>query len=103
MTSRVRFVHAADLHLDAPFQGIAATDARVGAALADATKAVTAVDFGLSGLTPDEETQLTSLLSRVRLAAGDFSADTTTGGSTGLPARGTSTHHTDDDMIADIS
>jgi len=37
MTSHVRFVHAADLHLDAPFQGIAATDARVGAALADAT------------------------------------------------------------------
>ena len=37
MTSRVRFVHAADLHLDAPFSGIAATDARVGAALADAT------------------------------------------------------------------
>lgn len=37
MTTRVRFVHAADLHLDAPFQGIAATDARVGAALADAT------------------------------------------------------------------
>ena len=37
MTSRVRFVHAADLHLDAPFAGIAANDARVGAALADAT------------------------------------------------------------------
>ena len=37
MTSPVRFVHAADLHLDAPFAGIAATDARVGAALADAT------------------------------------------------------------------
>ena len=37
MTSHVRFVHAADLHLDAPFAGIAATDARVGAALADAT------------------------------------------------------------------
>ena len=37
MTARVRFVHAADLHLDAPFAGIAAADPRVGAALADAT------------------------------------------------------------------
>ncbi len=43
------------------------------AALEDATKAVTDVDFGLSGLTPEEETQLTGLLSRVRHAAGDFS------------------------------
>jgi len=37
-----------------------------------ATKSVTAIDFGLSGLTPEEESQLTTLLSRVRLAAGDF-------------------------------
>lgn len=37
MTSSVRFVHAADLHLDAPFQGIAAADARIGGQLADAT------------------------------------------------------------------
>ena len=37
MTSSVRFVHAADLHLDAPFAGIAASDPRIGAALADAT------------------------------------------------------------------
>ena len=42
------------------------------AMLEDATKAVVDVDFGLSGLTPEEEAQLTSLLSRVRLAAGDF-------------------------------
>jgi DNA repair exonuclease SbcCD nuclease subunit len=33
----VTFVHAADLHLDAPFQGIGVQDARVGAELADAT------------------------------------------------------------------
>jgi hypothetical protein len=37
-----------------------------------ATKSVTAIDFGLSGLTPDEESQLTTLLGRVRRAAGDF-------------------------------
>jgi DNA-binding MarR family transcriptional regulator len=37
-----------------------------------ATKSVTAIDFGLSGLTPDEESQLTALLGRVRRAAGDF-------------------------------
>ena len=37
-----------------------------------ATKSVTSIDFGLCGLTPDEETQLTELLSRVRRAAGDF-------------------------------
>jgi DNA-binding MarR family transcriptional regulator len=37
-----------------------------------ATKSVTAIDFGLSGLTPDEESQLTTLLGRVRQAAGDF-------------------------------
>ena len=45
------------------------------AALEDATKAVTDVDFGLSGLTPQEETQLTVLLSRVRHAAGDFAGE----------------------------
>jgi hypothetical protein len=37
-----------------------------------ATKSVTAIDFGLSGLTADEEAQLTALLGRVRRAAGDF-------------------------------
>ena len=37
MSDRVRFIHAADLHLDAPFQGIAAADAAVGHALAEAT------------------------------------------------------------------
>lgn len=37
MVDRVRFVHAADLHLDAPFQGISAADEVVGAALAAAT------------------------------------------------------------------
>ena len=49
------------------------------AVLEDATKAVTDVDFGLSGLTPQEETQLTVLLSRVRHAAGDFAAEPDTG------------------------
>jgi exonuclease SbcD len=34
---RVTFVHAADLHLDAPFCGIGADDERVGRALAEAT------------------------------------------------------------------
>ena len=44
-----------------------------GSALLDsATKSVTEIDFGLSGLTPDEEVQLTELLGRVRRAAGDF-------------------------------
>lgn len=33
----VRFVHAADLHLDAPFKGVDATDARVGAELVAST------------------------------------------------------------------
>jgi DNA-binding MarR family transcriptional regulator len=46
-----------------------------GAVLEDATKAVTDIDFGLSGLTPQEEAQLTSLLSRVRHAAGDFATE----------------------------
>ena len=37
MTERVRFVHCADLHLDAPFQGVSATDDRVRQALVSAT------------------------------------------------------------------
>jgi exonuclease SbcD len=37
LRDRVTFVHAADLHLDAPFLGIAADDARIGSALAEAT------------------------------------------------------------------
>ena len=37
MRDGVVFVHAADLHLDAPFVGISAEDARVGSVLADAT------------------------------------------------------------------
>ncbi len=44
-----------------------------GAALReDATKSVTEIDFGLGGLTPEQETQLTVLLGQVRRAAGDF-------------------------------
>ncbi|GHF47938.1 DNA-binding MarR family transcriptional regulator [Amycolatopsis bartoniae] len=39
---------------------------------AEATKAVTAIDFGLVGLTPAQTTQLTELLTRVRKATGDF-------------------------------
>ena len=71
------------------------------AVLEDATKAVTEVDFGLSGLTPEEETQLTGLLSRVRLAAGDFAAGSGAGGAAaGGAADGRSPHHTDDDLIA---
>ena len=42
------------------------------ALLKRATVAVTEIDFGLSGLTAEEETQLTELLGRVRRAAGDF-------------------------------
>ncbi|TLM77499.1 MAG: DNA repair exonuclease, partial [Actinobacteria bacterium] len=34
---RVTFIHTADLHLDAPFQGIGAASERVGRALAEAT------------------------------------------------------------------
>jgi DNA-binding MarR family transcriptional regulator len=49
------------------------------AMLEDATKAVVDVDFGLSGLTPEEEAQLTTLLSRVRLAAGDFAENRSPG------------------------
>ena len=37
MRDRVTFVHTADLHLDAPFQGIGAASERVGRALAEAT------------------------------------------------------------------
>ncbi|WP_431874541.1 MarR family winged helix-turn-helix transcriptional regulator [Amycolatopsis sacchari] len=39
---------------------------------AEATKAVTAIDFGLVGLTPAQTSQLTELLTRVRKATGDF-------------------------------
>ncbi len=47
------------------------TDA--GAALRElATESVTSIDFGLGGLTPEQETQLTVLLGQVRRAAGDF-------------------------------
>ncbi|WP_224389809.1 MarR family winged helix-turn-helix transcriptional regulator [Pseudonocardia sp. ICBG1293] len=42
------------------------------ARLEKATGAVTAIDFGLSGLAPAEEEQLTTLLRSVRRAAGDF-------------------------------
>jgi len=38
-----------------------------------ATEAVTAIDFGLSGLTERQTEQLTDLLTKVRRAAGDFS------------------------------
>ena len=37
MSDGVRFVHAADLHLGAPFGGVSAEDARIGTALAQAT------------------------------------------------------------------
>ncbi len=37
MSDGVRFVHAADLHLGAPFGGVSAEDTRVGTALAQAT------------------------------------------------------------------
>jgi DNA-binding MarR family transcriptional regulator len=39
---------------------------------AEATKAVTAIDFGLVGLTPNQTTQLTDLLTKIRKATGDF-------------------------------
>jgi DNA-binding MarR family transcriptional regulator len=42
------------------------------ARLEAATAAVTAIDFGLAGLSADEETTLTDLLAKVRKAAGDF-------------------------------
>jgi len=37
MTQPVRFVHAADVHLDAPFSGVDASDARMRAELIDST------------------------------------------------------------------
>lgn len=42
------------------------------AVLGKATEAVTGIDFGLRGLRPEQETQLTELLGQVRRAAGDF-------------------------------
>lgn len=39
---------------------------------AEATDAVTAIDFGLRGLTEQQTEQLTDLLAKVRKAAGDF-------------------------------
>ena len=39
---------------------------------ADATKALTDIDFGLVGLTERQADQLTELLERVRRSAGDF-------------------------------
>lgn len=52
VTGSVRFVHAADLHLDAPFKGIDATDPRVREALVastyDALDALVAVCIGNS-------------------------------------------------------
>lgn len=42
---------------------------------ADATEAVTAIDFGLTGLTERQTEQLTDLLTRVRKSTGDFSED----------------------------
>ncbi len=44
-----------------------------GSALLEAaTKSVTSIDFGLSGLTAEQQDELTELLGRVRKAAGDF-------------------------------
>jgi DNA-binding MarR family transcriptional regulator len=42
------------------------------AVLEKATESVTGIDFGLRGLRPEQETQLTELLGHVRRAAGDF-------------------------------
>lgn len=42
------------------------------AVLEKATASVTGIDFGLRGLRPEQQTQLTELLSQVRRAAGDF-------------------------------
>ncbi|MTD52671.1 MarR family winged helix-turn-helix transcriptional regulator [Amycolatopsis pithecellobii] len=39
---------------------------------AEATKAVTEIDFGLVGLTPNQTVQLTDLLTKIRKATGDF-------------------------------
>ncbi|HVV09060.1 MarR family transcriptional regulator [Amycolatopsis sp.] len=38
----------------------------------EATKAVTSIDFGLVGLTGNQTTQLTELLTKIRKATGDF-------------------------------
>lgn len=38
----------------------------------EATKAVTAIDFGMVGLTSNQTAQLTDLLTRIRKATGDF-------------------------------
>jgi DNA-binding MarR family transcriptional regulator len=45
---------------------------RGSALLEDATKSVTAIEFGMSGLSAEQESQLTELLGKVRRAAGDF-------------------------------
>ncbi|MGI5125435.1 MarR family winged helix-turn-helix transcriptional regulator [Pseudonocardia sp. CA-107938] len=42
------------------------------ARLESATAAVTGIDFGLTGLSAEEETTLTDLLAKVRRSAGDF-------------------------------
>lgn len=42
------------------------------AVLEKATGSVTAIDFGMRGLRPEQENQLTELLGQVRRAAGDF-------------------------------
>lgn len=42
------------------------------ALLEKATASVTAIRFGMDGLTPEQETELTELLGLVRRAAGDF-------------------------------
>jgi DNA-binding MarR family transcriptional regulator len=42
------------------------------ALLEDATKSVTDIDFGLSGLSAEQQTLLTDLLAKVRHSAGDF-------------------------------
>jgi DNA-binding MarR family transcriptional regulator len=45
----------------------------LGSALLErATKSVTAIDFGLAGLSAEQEVELTALLGVVRQAAGDF-------------------------------
>jgi exonuclease SbcD len=46
---RVTFLHVADIHLDAPFQGVVADDERIGRALAEATYSAwrRAVDLAL--------------------------------------------------------
>jgi DNA-binding MarR family transcriptional regulator len=71
------------------------------AVVEDATKAVTDVDFGLTGLSPDEETQLTTLLSRVRHAAGDFRTEQPGRDPGGGAARASEAAVPDGDVIAD--